>query len=345
MKPHIRSLLLFVLVLGLAALGCSAPGSVTPTVDLAATHVVETALAQVPPTQAVPPPSENPPPPPVTPPPVPPTDPGPSPTPGTGGCTDRVGFVTDVSYPDETEVEAGAAFTKTWRLVNTGTCTWTSSYALVYSHGDQMGGPASVPLPGAVLPGNTVDLSVNLTAPSTPGTYQGYWILRNNSGVLFGLGASANIAFWGWIVVPEAGSPMIPFDPGIIIITPMHIMRAAFTASFANVHNCSGHPFATFRLENTGDFTFESSEPRLSNLTTGGTLYGTGFSNSPFTANASACPAGASSLAPGAVAYTAMINGGSGASSGDQGRLSIRLCTDNELGGSCVTREVNFTFP
>jgi hypothetical protein len=343
MKPHIRSLLLIVLVLGLAALGCRAPASVTPTVDLAATHVVETALAQVPPTQA-PPPSEAPAPPPVTPPPVPPTDPGPSPTPGTGGCTDRVGFVTDVTYPDDTEVASGAAFTKTWRFVNTGTCTWTSSYALVFDHGDQMGGAASIPLAGVVPPGSTVDLSVNLTAPSSSGTYEGFWMLRNNSGVLFGLGASGNVAFWVRIVVPEADSPLMPFEPGLII-TPMHFMHAAFTASFANVHTCSSHPYATFRLENTGDFTFESSEPRLYNLTTGGTLYGTGYSNSPFTANASACPAGASSLAPGAVAYTAMINGGSGASSGDQGRLSIRLCTEDGLGGTCVTREVNFTFP
>jgi hypothetical protein len=341
MRQHTRRLFLVVLALGLAALGCRSPESVTPTPDLAATHVVETALAEVPPTQAIPPTSENPSPP-VTPPPAQPTEPGPSPTPGTGGCTDRVGFVTDVTYPDDTAVPSGTAFTKTWRFVNTGTCTWTSSYAIVFDHGDQMSGPASVPLAGVVPPGSTVDLSVNLTAPSSSGTYEGFWMLRNNSSVLFGLGASGNIPFWVRIVVPAPG---VTFEIPHWVLTPMVFMHADFTASFANVHTCSGHPYATFRLENTGDFVLESAEPRLFNETSGATLYGTGYSNSPFMASMSACPAGASSLPTGAVAYTAMIIGGSGASSGDQGRLSIRLCTDDGLGGTCVTREVTFTFP
>jgi hypothetical protein len=64
-----------------------------------------------------------------------------------------------------------------------------------------MSGPASVPFTGTVAPGSTVDLSVNLTAPNSPGSYKGNWILRNDSGVLFGIGASANVAFWVQIVV------------------------------------------------------------------------------------------------------------------------------------------------
>ena len=142
---------------------------------------------------------------------------GPTPTEGTEGCTDLAAFVSDVTYPDGADVEPGESFTKTWRLQNNGTCTWTSSYSLVFSHGDGMNAPASVPLAGAVPPGGTVDLSVNLTAPNSPGTYQGYWLLRNNSGVLFGIGASGNTAFWVKIDVP-APTPT-PTPTGFIIIT------------------------------------------------------------------------------------------------------------------------------
>lgn len=91
-------------------------------------------------------------------------------------------FVTDVSIPDGTSFSSGATFTKTWRLKNIGTCTWNSSYALVFDSGDQMSGAASIPLSGTVAPGQSVDLSVNLQAPSSDKTYRGYWGLNNASG-------------------------------------------------------------------------------------------------------------------------------------------------------------------
>jgi hypothetical protein len=44
------------------------------------------------------------------------------------------------------------------------------------------------PLTGGVVnPGQTVDLSVNLTAPMTTGTYTGHWRLRDPGGVVFGI--------------------------------------------------------------------------------------------------------------------------------------------------------------
>jgi hypothetical protein len=59
-----------------------------------------------------------------------------------------------------------------------------------------MGGTVVVKLPGYVYPGETVDVSVTLTAPAVTGSYRGYWMLRNASGVLFGYGESANNAFF-----------------------------------------------------------------------------------------------------------------------------------------------------
>jgi hypothetical protein len=101
-----------------------------------------------------------------------------------------------VTIPDGTELSAGEVFTKTWRLQNRGTCTWTSDYMLVYTSGDPMGSTTAVRLPGNVAPGQTVDVSVTLTAPAVNGYQRSYWMLRNPSGTLFGAGAKANEAFY-----------------------------------------------------------------------------------------------------------------------------------------------------
>ena len=109
---------------------------------------------------------------------------------------DKAAFVTDVTIPDGTTLAGGTPFTKTWRLQNVGTCTWTTSYRLVFAGGDYMGVSASAfNLPTSVAPGGTIDLSVNLTAPITAGNFIGYWKLRNASGTNFGVGASGTSAF------------------------------------------------------------------------------------------------------------------------------------------------------
>ena len=68
-----------------------------------------------------------------------------------------------------------------------------------------MSGPTSVNLPSSVAPGQTVDLSLNLTAPSTAGHYIGYWKFKNPSGVLFGIGSTADKAWWVEINVSSGG--------------------------------------------------------------------------------------------------------------------------------------------
>jgi len=94
-------------------------------------------------------------------------------------------FVTDVTVPDGEIMTPGENFTKTWRLKNVGTCSWTPAYAVVFSSGSTMSGPATQALAGNVNPGQTVDISVNLTAPGSNGDYTGYYKLRDGAGVLF----------------------------------------------------------------------------------------------------------------------------------------------------------------
>lgn len=119
-------------------------------------------------------------------------------------------FIQDVTFPDGSRLDAGTTFTKTWRIKNVGTCSWSTSYALAFVSGDRMSGGPSVNLPGTVRPGETVDLSVKLTAPSKGGAYRGYWKLRNSSGVLFGIGPQADTAFWADIRV--TGPEYVAYD-------------------------------------------------------------------------------------------------------------------------------------
>jgi hypothetical protein len=111
----------------------------------------------------------------------------PVPTLSSNAC-DNANFVSDVTIPDGTEVPAGSSFVKTWRFKNLGPCTWTGDYHLVYSYVSDTGKngvftpPGPVAFPKDVLPGEEVDLSVTLTAPTTAATYQVVFILQNNNG-------------------------------------------------------------------------------------------------------------------------------------------------------------------
>ena len=125
------------------------------------------------------------------------------PTATTASYCDWVTFVQDVTIPDGTRFNAGDTFTKTWRLKNRGTCTWTADYMLVFTSGDAMGNTTAVRLPGNVAPGQTVNVSVTLTAPARRGTYTGQWMLRNPAGVLFGYGDRANQSFYVSILVED----------------------------------------------------------------------------------------------------------------------------------------------
>ena len=114
-------------------------------------------------------------------------------------------FVTDVTIPDRTVLAPGTAFTKTWEIRNVGSCTWTTSYALVYVFGNPLGSASPVYLPASVAPGQTADFSVNMVAPNTIGHYRSYWRFQDASGNQFGVG-SGMITFFADIYVSYSGS-------------------------------------------------------------------------------------------------------------------------------------------
>ncbi len=133
--------------------------------------------------------------------------PPPSSTPPPAVACDRAEFVGDVSALANATFFPGSAFTQVWRVRNTGSCAWTPAYSLVFINGAQMAGPTAVFLPSDVRPGDTVDLSVTLTAPEGPGVYSSDWLLRNPAGVLFGTGADASQPLTLQVQVAGAAAP------------------------------------------------------------------------------------------------------------------------------------------
>jgi len=141
-----------------------------------------------------------------------------------GVACDKATFVSE-TVPDGTDFAPSTAFTKTWRVRNTGTCTWNTSYAIVFDHGDSLSAPAAVAFPGVVAPGQEVDLSLNMVAPAAPGTYESFWKFRNASGVIFVANPfSAKID----VISATATMTMTPtLNWGIIItIGPIFILKS-----------------------------------------------------------------------------------------------------------------------
>ncbi len=101
-----------------------------------------------------------------------------------------------MTVPDGTVFDPGVIFTKTWRIQNAGTCTWTTEYELVFMNGDTFGSPEAIPLPRNIAPEGILDLSVNLLSPPFSGAYRGDWYLRDAKGQLFGSGAEASDPLW-----------------------------------------------------------------------------------------------------------------------------------------------------
>lgn len=123
---------------------------------------------------------------------------------------DAAAFLADVTYPDGSLVARKSTFVKIWRIQNVGTCSWTTSYALVFYGGDSLNGPATAALTKNVNPGEYIELPVTLTSPNTDGHYRGYWKLKNASGALFGIGALADTAFW--VDINVAGPSYIAYS-------------------------------------------------------------------------------------------------------------------------------------
>jgi uncharacterized protein YkwD len=120
-------------------------------------------------------------------------------------CKDEAAFVADVTIPDFAHFESREAFTKTWRVRNVGTCTWTPEYTAVYLSGERLGGPLTAPL-SATAPGATADISMDLAAPASDGTYKLFYQLHNADGLPMPIDAGDSI----WTIITVGKTLVYP---------------------------------------------------------------------------------------------------------------------------------------
>jgi hypothetical protein len=251
--------------------------------------------------------------------------PVPSNTPASATATgsvpcNRGRFIDDITIPDGTEMTPGETFTKTWRLENTGSCTWNSNYDLVFDSGNALGAAAVVGFPNVtVAPDQEVNLSVGFTAPTTPGDYRSEWKLRSDTGQVFGLGSSANATFF----------------VEISVVAPL-----SYTIEMVNSHVCGTDTVITLAVENTGTEFLQSATGVVTNL-------GTSVSkslvpmNSPFVENPNSCAPGNVSDADPGETYYFLVNVGA-AVSGDRFQVTTSFCTEDGLAGDCLDKTKTF---
>jgi uncharacterized protein YkwD len=111
-------------------------------------------------------------------------------------CTNSASFVADVTLPDHTEIQGGDTFTKTWRIMNTGTCVWAADYTLTPYSEERMNAPAVVPLP-LTFPNQTADISVQLTAPNSVGSHRGNFVIKNPAGLIMKVNDDSRL----WLII------------------------------------------------------------------------------------------------------------------------------------------------
>ncbi|MFK7800306.1 MAG: NBR1-Ig-like domain-containing protein [Anaerolineae bacterium] len=100
---------------------------------------------------------------------------------------DNYRFVTDVTIPDNSVLQVGHTMRKVWRVRNTGMTSWGDGYTLRHVRNENFAkdGIKEIPLPPA-QPGQTIDIGLDITAPSSPGEHKTSWRPFNSQGNPFG---------------------------------------------------------------------------------------------------------------------------------------------------------------
>ena len=97
-------------------------------------------------------------------------------------------YVSDVTIPDNTKVAPGQSFTKTWKVLNSGSCAWEPGFIFNVVGGDSIGGVA-VTLNQRVESGRQYEFSVPMVVPTNKtGELKGTWRLSDANGNFFGEG-------------------------------------------------------------------------------------------------------------------------------------------------------------
>jgi hypothetical protein len=114
----------------------------------------------------------------------------------TGALCNNSTFVADIGVQDGAILKPGQRFAKGWLIQNTGICDWLPGYTLVRTGGNtDFSAPPFIihSLKDVVPAGVIAEISLNMTAPKTPGTYEAFYQMYSNLNVPFGTGMSIRI--------------------------------------------------------------------------------------------------------------------------------------------------------
>ena len=239
MKQHLKILLPVISLAAFILSACNLPGSdtATPTEGISAiyTAAAQTIVAKAALATATPKPTGT-----VTPTQTPlatatqPVSSIPTSTVSQAAC-DKSVYISDVTFPDNTVVTPGQVFDKTWALMNTGTCAWTTAYSMTFVSGERMGGSSTL-LTQAVPSQQQANVTVKLTAPTVAGTYTGYWRLANSQGSAFGQQVSV-------VIIVSGSGATVTATPGTATATNPPAITV--TSTTAAVSTATGTPTVT----------------------------------------------------------------------------------------------------
>lgn len=181
---------------------------------------------------------------------VPPT----APPPGSGNIVPcyRAEYVADLTIPDGTIVSPGASFMKRWSVKNTGSCTWNSTYKFVFMDGDVLGGAYVYNFPAVAAPNQTVEIPIQLYAPTENGAFTGYWKIQAPDKTVFGVGQydqSLSVSIVVGSGTPANNKTASVYDITAVSYTIEPRCTAANTFWRIYVHLTSNGPLkSTFRI-------------------------------------------------------------------------------------------------
>lgn len=100
-------------------------------------------------------------------------------------CRDNLTFLSDVTIPDGTVVQADATLDKRWEVENSGNCNWQENYRIRLIAGPDLGAQQEQALYPA-RSGSKAVIQILFQAPAESGSYRSAWQAFNPQGEPFG---------------------------------------------------------------------------------------------------------------------------------------------------------------
>ncbi len=205
------------------------------------------------------------------------------------------------------------------------TATLSSAVVRVVMDTNCRVGPGVVyPYIGALMVGEQAEMVGRLNNNT-------YWVIKN-------LDAPGTCWITAQYATPEGPYNLLPvMTPPP---TPSPTPYPDFTVNFSTTATCGANRYFTFFAKNTGTSTFKSASIEMKNQSLSTTVTNAG--NNLFWGVAASC-GGVTQMPPGSSYFLPVMDNTT--LPGNSMTAAIKLCTDINLGGQCITRNLIFFSP